>query len=122
MQPGSAENITAKMKEIAASREGSQPVKSRTGGSTFANPKGQKAWELIDAVGARGLTIGGAKVSDLHCNFLINTGGATARDLEAVGEEARRRVFEQFDTLLRWEIVRLGELDTETIQKEGVDE
>ncbi len=122
LQPGSAANITAKMKEIATSREGSQPVKSRTGGSTFANPKGQKAWELIDTVGARGLTIGGAKVSDLHCNFLINTGGATARDLEAVGEEARRRVFVQFDTLLRWEIVRLGELDTEINQEEGIGE
>jgi len=122
LQPGKAADITAKMKEIAVSREGSQPIKSRTGGSTFANPAGKKAWELIDAVGARGLTIGGAQISDLHCNLLINTGGATASELEAVGEEARRRVFEQYDTLLRWEIVRLGELENEAAINESIDE
>lgn len=101
--------IQNRMQEIASSREDSQPVKSRTGGSTFANPEGKKAWELIDAVGGRGLTIGAAQVSDKHCNFLINKGGATARDIEAAGEEVRRRVFKEFDILLRWEIVRLGD-------------
>ncbi|OUR79207.1 UDP-N-acetylenolpyruvoylglucosamine reductase [Alphaproteobacteria bacterium 46_93_T64] len=121
LQPGKAEKITQKMKEIATSREGSQPVKSRTGGSTFANPDGKKAWELIDAVGGRGLSIGGAKISDKHCNFLINTGGATAAELEAVGEEARRRVFKEFDTLLRWEIVRLGDVDETATTRESKD-
>ncbi|MEH6403044.1 MAG: UDP-N-acetylmuramate dehydrogenase [Sneathiella sp.] len=106
---GNDAEIAAKMTEIASSRAESQPIKSRTGGSTFANPEGKKSWELIDAVGGRGLTIGAAQISEKHCNFLINTGGATARDIEAVGEEARRRVFEKFDTLLRWEIVRLGD-------------
>jgi len=106
---GNEAEIASKMREIATSREESQPIKSRTGGSTFANPRGKKSWELIDAAGARGLTIGAAQISEKHCNFLINTGGATARDIEAVGEEARRRVFEKFDTLLRWEIVRLGD-------------
>jgi len=110
LSPGKDSEITGKMQEISRNREESQPIKSRTGGSTFANPPGKKAWELIDAVGARGLVIGGAQISEKHCNFLINTGGATAADLEAVGEEARRRVFEKFDTLLRWEIVRLGDV------------
>ncbi len=109
LRQGDRALIDAKMKEIAVNREDSQPVKSRTGGSTFANPTGKKAWELIDAVGARGLAVGGAQISQKHCNFLINTGGATAHDIEAVGEEARRRVFREFDTLLRWEIVRIGE-------------
>lgn len=106
---GDGAAIADKMKQIASSREESQPIKSRTGGSTFANPGGKKSWELIDAVGARGLTIGAAQISEKHCNFLINTGEATAQEIEAVGEEARRRVFEKFDTLLRWEIVRLGD-------------
>lgn len=109
LRPGDRTVIDTKMKEIATNRENSQPIKSRTGGSTFANPAGKKAWELIDAVGGRGLTVGGAQISEKHCNFLINTGGATAHDIEAVGEEARRRVFKEFDTLLRWEIVRIGE-------------
>ncbi len=108
LAPGKDEDIRSRMADIAKSREGSQPIKSRTGGSTFANPEGAKAWELIDAVGARGLQIGGAQISEKHCNFLINTGGATAEDLESVGEEARKRVFEKFDRLLRWEIVRIG--------------
>lgn len=106
---GDQKAITNRMKEIATSREDSQPIKSRTGGSTFANPEGNRAWELIDAVGGRGLTIGNAQVSDKHCNFLINKGAATASDIEAVGEEVRRRVFKEFDILLRWEIVRLGD-------------
>ncbi|WP_227711796.1 UDP-N-acetylmuramate dehydrogenase [Sneathiella sp. P13V-1] len=109
LHPGDEVEISKAMQEIAKNREDSQPVKSRTGGSTFANPEGKKAWELVDSVGGRGLTIGGAQVSEKHCNFLINNGDATARDLEAVGEEVRRRVFKEHDTLLRWEIVRIGE-------------
>jgi UDP-N-acetylmuramate dehydrogenase len=88
-------------------------LRTRTGGSTFANPtdpraEGRKAWELIDAVGGRGLAIGGAMVSDKHCNFLINTGSATAADIEALGEELVRRVHERFGVTLRWEIRRVG--------------
>ncbi len=109
LAPGDEAEIYKSMQEIAKNREESQPVKSRTGGSTFANPEGKKAWELIDSVGGRGFAVGNAQVSDKHCNFLINNGEATARDLEAVGEEVRRRVFKEHDTLLRWEIVRIGE-------------
>jgi UDP-N-acetylmuramate dehydrogenase len=109
LAPGNTREILGRMADISRNREESQPVRSRTGGSTFANPPGKKAWELIEDVGGRGLTIGNAMVSDKHCNFLINTGQATAADLEAVGEEVRRRVFAKHDTLLRWEIVRLGE-------------
>ena len=101
--------IKARMEEIKAQREETQPVKSRTGGSTFANPEGHKAWELVDKVGGRGLTIGGAQVSEKHCNFLLNTGTATAADLENLGEELRRRVKDEFDIDLRWEIRRIGE-------------
>ncbi len=106
---GDRQEILDRMADISRNREESQPVRSRTGGSTFANPSGKKAWELIDDVGGRGLTIGDAMVSDKHCNFLINKGTARAADLEALGEELRRRVFAKHDTLLRWEIVRLGE-------------
>ncbi|GLQ06006.1 UDP-N-acetylmuramate dehydrogenase [Sneathiella chinensis] len=109
LAPGDRQQIAAEMDAIAKARGDSQPIKSRTGGSTFANPDGKKAWELIDAVGGRGLKIGGAQVSEKHCNFLINTGDATAADIEAVGEEVRRRVFRDHDTLLRWEIVRIGD-------------
>ncbi len=118
LQPGEPEAIRSVMDDIASSREESQPIRSRTGGSTFANPPGHKAWELIDAVGARGLQIGAAQISEKHCNFLINTGGATAEDIEAVAEEARRRVFRDHDILLRWEIVRLGDTPA-PVQKEG---
>src|SRR3546814_8525687 len=89
-------------------RADSQPIRSRTGGSTFKNPPGHKAWQLIDAAGCRGLTIGGAMVSDKHCNFLINTGTATAADLENLGEEVRRRVKARAGITLEWEIKRLG--------------
>lgn len=106
---GDAEAIEARMEEIRAAREASQPIRSRTGGSTFANPEGHKAWQLIDAAGCRGLRVGGAMVSELHCNFLINTGAATARDLETLGEEVRRRVYETSGVTLRWEIRRIGE-------------
>jgi len=104
--------IAARMAEIRAAREASQPVRARTGGSTFRNPSPEvsslKAWELIDTAGCRGLVRGGAIVSEKHCNFLINTGGATAADLEGLGEEVRRRVFAAFGVTLEWEIRRIG--------------
>jgi UDP-N-acetylmuramate dehydrogenase len=100
--------IGARIVEIDRAREASQP-RSRTGGSTFVNPPGDRAWELIDRAGCRGLRIGGAQVSEKHCNFLINTGDATAHDIESLGEEVRRRVFEQCGVALRWEIKRIGE-------------
>ncbi len=102
--------IEARMREIAQSRESTQPVRARTGGSTFKNPTDPvgKAWELIDAAGCRGLRVGGAQVSDKHCNFLINTGTATAHDLEALGEEVRRRVRAATGVELEWEIRRVG--------------
>ncbi|MGJ3258339.1 MAG: UDP-N-acetylmuramate dehydrogenase [Rhodospirillales bacterium] len=100
--------IKARMKDIQVQRESSQPVRERTGGSTFANPDGHKAWELIDKAGCRGLTVGSAQVSPAHTNFLINTGNATAGDLERLGEEVRRRVMENSGIELRWEIRRLG--------------
>lgn len=109
LSPGDRAEILNRMADISRNREESQPVRSRTGGSTFANPKGKKAWALIDSVGGRGVKKGAAMVSDKHCNFLINTGGARAAELEALGEEMRRRVFVEHDILLRWEIIRLGE-------------
>ena len=101
--------IAARMARIRDSREATQPVRARTGGSTFKNPPGAKAWELIDAAGCRGLTRGGAQVSEKHCNFLLNTGGATAADLEALGEEVRARVLAHSGVTLEWEIKRIGE-------------
>jgi UDP-N-acetylmuramate dehydrogenase len=100
--------IRARMEELSANREASQPIKSKTGGSTFQNPPGHKAWQLIDQEGCRGLKIGGAQVSEKHTNFLINTGDATAADLEALGEEVRRRVKEKSGVVLEWEIKRVG--------------
>jgi len=100
--------IARRTEEIRTAREQTQPIRSRTGGSTFANPPGGKAWELIERAGCRGLTRGGAQVSEKHCNFLINTGNATAADLEALGEEVRRRVFETSGVRLEWEIQRIG--------------
>jgi len=97
------------MGEIRAAREASQPIRARTGGSTFANPPGRKAWELIDRAGCRGLRRGGAMVSEMHANFLINTGTATAADLEGLGEEVRRRVHETSGVSLEWEIRRIGQ-------------
>ncbi|HQT63366.1 MAG: UDP-N-acetylenolpyruvoylglucosamine reductase [Acidocella sp. 20-57-95] len=107
-QLGDVKNIATRMAEIKASREASQPVRARTGGSTFANPPDMKAWELIDAAGCRGLRRGGAQVSELHCNFLLNNGDATAADLEGLGEEVRRRVAETSGVELHWEIKRIG--------------
>ncbi len=106
--PGDPTAIAARMAEIRASREATQPVRARTGGSTFRNPPGVKAWALIDAAGGRGLLRGGAQVSEKHCNFLLNTGSATASDLEGLGEELRRRVHAMSGTTLEWEIKRLG--------------
>jgi len=100
--------IAAEMDEITAKREATQPVKSRTGGSTFKNPEGHKAWQLIDAAGCRGLVVGDAQVSELHCNFLINRGNATAADIEMLGEEVRRRVQAHAGITLEWEIKRIG--------------
>ena len=111
-ESGAAAAIQERMHEIQQSRTASQPIKEKTGGSTFANPENdpenRKAWQLIDAAGCRGLRIGGAQVSELHCNFLINTGGATAADIENLGEEVRRRVKEKTGVELRWEIKRIG--------------
>jgi UDP-N-acetylmuramate dehydrogenase len=100
--------IRARMDELSANREASQPIKSRTGGSTFKNPPGHKAWQLIDEAGCRGLKIGAAQVSVKHTNFLINTGDATAAELEALGEEVRKRVKEKSGITLDWEIKRVG--------------
>lgn len=107
-RPGDRAAIAARMAEIRASREATQPVRARTGGSTFRNPAEAKAWELIDQVGGRGLVRGGAQVSEKHCNFLLNTGEATAADLEGLGEELRRRVLEASGISLQWEIKRIG--------------
>ncbi|HET8729005.1 MAG TPA: UDP-N-acetylmuramate dehydrogenase [Alphaproteobacteria bacterium] len=108
-RPGDREKIAARMQEISDARGSTQPIRSRTGGSTFANPDGHKAWQLVDRAGCRGLTVGGAQVSEQHCNFLINTGAATAADIEDLGEEVRRRVRETSGIELRWEIKRIGE-------------
>ncbi|HLL27108.1 MAG TPA: UDP-N-acetylmuramate dehydrogenase [Xanthobacteraceae bacterium] len=107
-EPGDAAAIAAEMDKITDARESTQPIKSRTGGSTFKNPPGKKAWQLIDAAGCRGLVVGDAQVSEMHCNFLINRGNATGADIENLGEEVRRRVRENSGVTLEWEIVRLG--------------
>ncbi|MCP5379261.1 MAG: UDP-N-acetylmuramate dehydrogenase [Novosphingobium sp.] len=106
--PGDPRAIGAEMDRIAAAREESQPLRSKTGGSTFKNPEGDKAWRLVDAAGCRGLTLGGAQVSEKHTNFLINTGDARSADIEALGEEVRRRVYESQGIDLQWEIQRVG--------------
>ena len=107
-RPGEPKAIEAEMERITRAREASQPIREKTGGSTFKNPPGMKAWELIDKAGCRGLLLGGAQVSTLHCNFLINLGGATAADLEALGEEVKRQVLETSGVALEWEIKRIG--------------
>jgi len=107
-EPGDPSVIAAEMEKITASREQTQPVKSRTGGSTFKNPPGGKAWQLIDAAGCRGLKRGDAQVSEMHCNFLINLGNATAADIETLGETVRRKVEEHSGVSLEWEIKRIG--------------
>lgn len=107
-EPGDRAVIDQRMTEIAEDRKSSQPIQAHTGGSTFKNPPGAKAWELIDAAGCRGLTIGDAMVSEQHCNFLINKGNATARDLETLGDEVRKRVKDHSEIILEWEIRRIG--------------
>ena len=106
--PGDPAAIAAEMDKITESREATQPIKSRTGGSTFKNPPGYKAWQLVDAAGCRGLIVGDAQVSQLHCNFLINRGNATAADIESLGETVRKRVKENSGVELEWEIKRIG--------------
>jgi UDP-N-acetylmuramate dehydrogenase len=100
--------VKARMNALIEQRESTQPVKSKTGGSTFKNPSGRKAWELIDQSGCRGLKRGEAQVSEKHCNFLINTGDATAADIEGLGDDVRARVKEKFGVELEWEIKRVG--------------
>ena len=107
-RPGEPAAIQAEMDRIAASREASQPLRSKTGGSTFKNPQGHKAWQLVDEAGCRGLTLGGAQVSEKHTNFLLNTGDATSTEIEALGEEVRRRVKDKSGVELEWEIQRVG--------------
>ncbi|MFC3785358.1 UDP-N-acetylmuramate dehydrogenase [Sphingopyxis italica] len=107
-RPGEAQAIQAEMDRISASREASQPLRSKTGGSTFKNPDGHKAWQLVDDAGCRGFAVGGAQVSEKHTNFLINSGDATSADIEALGEEVRRRVKDKSGIELQWEIQRVG--------------
>lgn len=107
-ESGDRAEIFERMEEISRARSTSQPIRSRTGGSTFKNPEGGSAWRVIDDAGCRGLSVGGARVSEQHCNFLINTGAATAADLESLGEEVRRRVKDHSGTELQWEIKRIG--------------
>lgn len=106
--PGDKAVIAAEMGRIAAEREASQPLRSRTGGSTFKNPAGDKAWRLVDEAGCRGLMVGDAQVSEKHCNFLLNLGTASSADIEALGEEVRRRVKAKSGVELEWEIQRIG--------------
>ncbi|HYD18974.1 MAG TPA: UDP-N-acetylmuramate dehydrogenase [Patescibacteria group bacterium] len=116
---GDKTEIDAKMDEIKTKRAESQPIRTKTGGSTFANPEGRRAWQLVDEAGCRGFKIGGAEFSTMHCNFMINTGGATAADIERLGEEVRKRVAEKSGVMLRWEIKRIGiplEKDTDILE------
>ena len=106
--PGDPATIGAEMDRIAAAREASQPLRSRTGGSTFKNPPGHKAWALVDSAGCRGLRVGDAQVSEKHCNFLLNLGNASSSEIEELGEEVRRRVQDQTNITLEWEIQRIG--------------
>jgi UDP-N-acetylmuramate dehydrogenase len=107
-KPATAQAIRIRMNEVQAHREAAQPIREKTGGSTFKNPPGNSAWKLIDAAGCRGLRVGGAQVSEMHCNFLINTGEATASDIETLGETVRTRVKENSGIELHWEIKRIG--------------
>ena len=107
-QVATAAEIRARMNEVQNHRETAQPIREKTGGSTFKNPPGQSAWKLIDAAGCRGLRLGGAQVSEMHCNFLINTCSSTARDIECLGETVRKRVKDHSGIELQWEIKRIG--------------
>ena len=106
--PAPREEIEAAMEAVQKHREENQPIKERTSGSTFKNPSGGSAWKCIDAAGLRGLQVGGAQMSPMHCNFMINTGDATAYDLESLGETVRKKVYEHSGTLLQWEVKRMG--------------
>lgn len=112
-KPGNPADIQAEMDRIAHEREANQPLRSRTGGSTFKNPPGRKAWQLVDEAGCRGLSLGEAQVSEKHCNFLLNLGKARSADIEALGEEVRRRVKARSGIDLEWEIRRVGEAGAE---------
>jgi UDP-N-acetylmuramate dehydrogenase len=107
-RPGEPARILAEMNAVTEARSSTQPVNTRTGGSTFKNPAGRKAWELVDAAGCRGLRVGDAQVSEMHCNFLINHGSAKASEIETLGEEVRRRVLDHSGVTLEWEIKRVG--------------
>ena len=107
-EPGEPAAVLARMDAIRAEREAAQPLRAATGGSTFKNPPGHKAWRLIDAAGCRGLRLGAAMVSEKHCNFLINTGDASAAEIERLGELVRQRVREHSGVELEWEVVRIG--------------
>lgn len=107
-QPGDPKEIKAEMKRISAERGEAQPLGTKTGGSTFKNPEGHKAWQLVDAAGCRGASLGGAQISEKHANFLINTGDATSADIEGLGEEVRAKVFQHSGVMLEWEIKRVG--------------
>lgn len=113
---GDKQNIIEQMNEITSKRQETQPVKSQTGGSTFKNPQGYKAWELIDKSGLRGFKIGNAQISELHCNFIINSGNASAYDLELLGETVRKIVFEKTNVKLEWEIKRIGDFSDKIIE------
>ena len=113
VKSGQPEEVKARMAEINELRQDTQPIGTRTGGSTFKNPEGQKAWELIDAAGCRGLKVGDAQVSEKHCNFLINLGEASAADVETLGETVRERVKAHCGVELEWEIQCIGEPGTE---------
>jgi UDP-N-acetylmuramate dehydrogenase len=115
---GEPTEILTEMERITAAREASQPIREKTGGSTFKNPSGAKAWKLVDEAGCRGLIVGDAQVSEMHCNFLINRGAGTAADIEALGEEVRRRVAEKSGVTLEWEIKRIGESATPLSRRE----
>ncbi|MCZ2158319.1 UDP-N-acetylmuramate dehydrogenase [Bartonella sp. 220] len=108
---GNKDDIRAAMDEVTRHRETVQPVREKTGGSTFRNPEGTSAWRVIDEAGCRGLRVGGAQMSEMHCNFMINTGHATGYDLEALGEKVRARVFAHSSHLLQWEIWRVGQFE-----------
>jgi UDP-N-acetylmuramate dehydrogenase len=118
-QHGNEQEIRDRMEDIQKKRAESQPIKSRTGGSTFKNPDGHSSWKLVDEAGGRGLTIGGAQMSNQHCNFMINTGNATAADLENLGEEIRAKVKNHSNINLQWEIKRIGDALSPTLIKEG---
>lgn len=118
---GDPDDIKLRMKEITETREGSQPTRARTGGSTFKNPEGHSSWKLVDAAGCRGLKVGDAQVSEKHCNFLLNLGEATAHDIETLGETVRNRVRENSGIELRWEIRRMGHFVPGNEVKEFLD-